>query len=129
MSLTTREIAEAMMRALESGRAAAPDVYADEATVWHNTDEVDAPAADSVRNLELLKAAVPDFRAAETHAHAWEGGCALQYVFVGTLPSGAALRIPACLIVTVRDGLVVRAQEYVDSAHAAALAEVFQPTG
>ena len=52
-----------------------------------------------------------------------------QYVFVGTLPSGAALRIPACLIVTVRDGLVVRAQEYVDSAHAAALAEVFQPTG
>ena len=129
MSWTTKEIAAAMIRALERGEGASPKYYADDATVWYNTDEVDAPAGDARRNLEILQTAVPDFRAAETHVHAWEDGCALQYVFVGTLPSGAALRIPACLIVTVRDGLVVRAQEYVDSAHAAALAEVFQPTG
>lgn len=39
------------------------------------------------------------------------------------------LRIPGRIIVTVRDGLIARVQEHVDSAHAAALAEVFAPQG
>ena len=129
MSWTARQIGEASKAALERGTAAPLEMYAADATVWHNTDEVDGPARDARGNLDILRAAVPNFRAAETRLHVWEDGCALQYAFVGTLPSGAALRIPGCIIVTVRDGLIARVQEYVDSAHAAALGEVFQPEG
>lgn len=127
MTWTAREIGEASKAALERGTAAPTEMYAEDATVWHNTDEVDAPAADGRQNMQILRTAVPDFRAAETQLHVWEDGCALQYAFVGTLPSGAALRIPGCIVITVRDGLIARVQEYVDSAHAAALAEVFAP--
>ena len=127
MIWTTREIGEAAKAALERGEGAPLKMYAEDATLWHNTDEVEGPATEGRQNLAILRNAVPDFHAAETRLHVWDDGCALQYAFVGTLPSGAALGIPGCIIITVRDGLIQRVQEYVDSAHAAALAEVFQP--
>ena len=127
MTWTTREIGEASKAALERGEGAPLEMYAEDATLWHNTDEVEGSATEGRRNLAILRSAVPDFHAAETRLHVWDDGCALQYAFVGTLPSGAALRIPGCIVITVRDGLIQRVQEYVDSAHAAPLAEVFQP--
>ncbi|MEJ2861656.1 hypothetical protein [Actinomycetospora flava] len=44
-----------------------------------------------------------------------------QYVIVGTLPDGSALRAPAALAVHVEGGMVTRIEEYVDTAQLAGL--------
>jgi ketosteroid isomerase-like protein len=44
-----------------------------------------------------------------------------QHVLRGVAPNGTALEIPACIVCTVRDGRIVRLEEYLDSAHTAPL--------
>ena len=39
-----------------------------------------------------------------------------QHVLRGTLRDGSTLEVPACLVVTVVDGLITRLDEYIDTA-------------
>jgi ketosteroid isomerase-like protein len=98
-------------------------MYAPGATVWHNTDEVDELASSRVEFRKGLQRLVGGLRFDDVRIRAWDDGFAAQYVVRGTLPGGAELRIPACLIGTTKDGRIARLQEYVDSAHAAPLRE------
>lgn len=44
-----------------------------------------------------------------------------QHVLRGTAPNGVEVAIPACLVVQLRDGLIARLDEYLDSAAVAPL--------
>ncbi len=48
-------------------------------------------------------------------------GYVQQHVLRGVAPDGSELRVPACMIVTVRSGRITRIDEYLDSAHVRAL--------
>jgi ketosteroid isomerase-like protein len=44
-----------------------------------------------------------------------------QHVLEATLPDGTAWAMDACVVVRMKDGLIVRLDEYIDSAKAAEL--------
>ena len=44
-----------------------------------------------------------------------------QHVLEAALPDGTAWAMPACVVIRMQDGLITRLDEYLDSAHSAAL--------
>ncbi len=114
------EVAEKLFRAIEQGdvdRVRA--IYAPECTVWHNFDEVEQSAE---QNLELLGGIVKRIRGLryeEIRRRRTAEGFLQQHVLRGTAPNGSELEVPACMLVTVRDGKITRIEEYLDSAQLA----------
>ena len=110
--------------------AALADVRADDDVVapgcvsWHNFDEAEVPTVpDSFEGLRAVHRVVSDYRVTEVVAHeADEGVSFAQFVLVGTLPDGSALRAPGVLVAHARDGKVIRLEEYLDTGQ---LARVF----
>jgi ketosteroid isomerase-like protein len=64
------------------------------------------------------RSAIPDLHHEDVRLHVHGGGFVLQVTAVGTAPDGAPIRVPSCLVVTVRDGRITRFEEYADSAAA-----------
>jgi uncharacterized protein len=59
-----------------------------------------------------------DLRYEVVARHFWDDGYVQQQVVHGTLvKNGEPFAMPTCMNVTVRDGLVTRLDEYLDSAH------------
>jgi len=115
----TKEVSEELANTLIATWAVGgvqPDVFAPDATSWHNTDAVDHPQASRRGISERIRSVVPDFRFTDAVLHAWDGGFCVQYIVRGTLPDGSELASPTCMVGTVRDGRISRMQEYVDSA-------------
>jgi uncharacterized protein len=114
-------LAQTMMDAIAAGT---PDAVplADDAVMWHNYDPVEQPAAQAAANLAAMQAALPDCRFEEVRVHGAGAVSVAQYVFAATLPDGSSVRAPGCFIVHERDGLIVRIEEYMDSAQLAPIA-------
>ncbi|MDD7939726.1 hypothetical protein PHK61_14975 [Actinomycetospora lutea] len=94
------------------------DLFAPGAVTWHSFDEVEAPTVpDTFATLRAIREKVPDFTMTDVRT----GDGFAQYVIVGTLPDGSALRAPAALAIHVEDGLVTRLEEYVDTGQLAGL--------
>lgn len=93
-------------------------LFAPGAVTWHSFDEVEAPTVpDTFATLRAIRSKVPDFTMTDVRA----GDGFAQYVIVGTLPDGSALRAPAALAVHVEGGMVTRIEEYVDTGQLAGL--------
>jgi ketosteroid isomerase-like protein len=102
--------------ALEAGRAD-DDVFAPGCVSWHNFDETDVPTVPgSFDGLRAVRGVVTDYRFAEVVVHETGGDVSVaQFVALGTLPDGSALRAPGVLVAHARDGRVVRIEEYLDT--------------
>ncbi|MGH1562581.1 nuclear transport factor 2 family protein [Mumia sp. DW29H23] len=97
-----------------AGRRAADDVYAPGASTWHNIGEREAEIlATPSRTRSVEKGA--ELRVEDVHVKVFDGGWVVQSVAVGTSPDGQPVRIPSCLVVTMRDGKIARFEEYADS--------------
>lgn len=97
-------------------------LFSDDATAWHNFDELDLRIAESFGMVAAILAVVPDFRFDERRHHPAAGDVSVaQYILRGTLPDGSQLRIPGCLVAHTEDDRVVRIEEYLDSAQLAPL--------
>ena len=95
----------------------APDVV-----VWHNYDNLEVPLDKVLPILTWLYRNVSELAYADVRRHAVTGGYVQQHVVQGTKSSnGYRLELPACLVVQVLDGLIVRLDEYLDSAVITAL--------
>jgi hypothetical protein len=125
----TLAIARQVEQAFSSGRLPDDALYAPNATGWHNTDEIEVAHGSAHERWALVRSLFPDFHAEDTHVHAWDGGFAFQYVFVGNGPNGAKIRIPGCIVATLGKGGITRMQEYVDSAHATPIVEALRAKG
>ena len=71
--------------------------------------------------LRWLQQNVRDLRYDVVRREELPGGYVQQHVLRGVAPDGSELRVPACMIVTVRDDHIARIDEYLDSAHVRAL--------
>ena len=93
------------------------DVFAPGCVSWHNFDETDIPTVpDSFEGLRAVHRVVTGYRMAEVVAYEAGGEVSFaQFVAVGTLPDGSALRAPGVLVAHTRDGRVVRLEEYLDT--------------
>lgn len=102
-------------------------LYAPDARIWHNGDETEQTVEENLRTLRWLARNLHDFRYEEIRRDPAAHGYVQRHVLHGRLPDGTAVRVPACLFVTVDGGRITRIEEYADSratdalrAHAAA---------
>ncbi len=118
----TLALAERLFTAIEAGDLDVVDrCYRDDVTTWANFDGREADKARSLRVLAWLCSKLADRRYEVTRREIIEGGFLQEHVLHGTAPDGTAVAMPACIVATVSDGLIVRLHEYLDPAGVAAL--------
>ena len=92
--------------------------YAPDARIWHNTDGVEQTVDQNMKVLGWFMRKLPARHYRITRREALKDGFLQQHVLEATLPDGTAQTLPACVIITMKDGLIVRLDEYLDSATA-----------
>jgi len=71
--------------------------------------------------LGWLCANVSNRRYEKVRLQRTDTGFVQQHVLTGTIASGAKLELPACMVGVVKDGRILRLDEYFDPAHLGAL--------
>ena len=93
-----------------------------DAVMWHNYDQTDWPAAETIANFSAIRAVFPDCRFENVRTAGCGSVSLAQWDFTLTLPDGSLLRAPGCFVVHERDGRIARVEEYMDSAQLAPVA-------
>jgi uncharacterized protein len=111
-------LADRLMRAIEQNDLdAARACYAPDARIWHNFDGIAQTVDENLRTLKWMDKRLTNRRYEIVSRHAFDGGYVQQHVLHGRLSNGEAFAMPACLVVTVKDGKIARLDEYLDTAH------------
>lgn len=111
-------LADRFMRAIETGDLdAIRGCYTPDARIWHNFDGLAQTVDENLKTLKWMDKRLFNRRYEIKSRHSFDGGYVQQHVLHGTLASGEAFSMPACLIVTVKDGRIARLDEYLDTAH------------
>ncbi len=119
------ELAERFMAAIQAGDAEAVRAcYAPDAKIWHNNDGLEQTVDQNLKILAWFARKLPNRNYRVLSREALKDGFVQQHVLEATLPSGQAWAMPACVVVRMKGGRVTRLDEYLDSAHAAALAGI-----
>jgi ketosteroid isomerase-like protein len=116
-------VMDAFGAAFEAGDIAALEsLYAPDAVVWHNHDDIATPVAHNLLVLDwiLQHTASRSYQAVRR----WFDGDSVveQHVVVMTTRSGEEIRCPACLIVQISGHRISRFDESIDPAPFARLA-------
>ena len=90
--------------------------------IWHNTDGVTQNLEDNIRLGQWLRRRVPGISFTQVQLLVTDEGFVQRHRMRGQLAEGAAFDVPSCLVATVSgEGLIVRVEEYLDSAALAPL--------
>lgn len=115
-------IAERLSRALVTGDVdAISELYAEDIAVFRNFDGRTLPKDKVLKVVRFLVTGVEGLRYDDVRVVPTDKGFVQQHVFRGRSRSGAEVAAPVCLIAEVRDGRIVRIDEYLDSAQMAPL--------
>lgn len=115
-----RALAARWLPAFLAGRRADDDVYAEGVSTWHNIGEHEAEIQRTPSRTRQVQAGA-DLRIEDVRLRVFDGGWVVQATTVGTSAAGVPVRVPTCLVVTLRDGRIARFEEYADSRAADAL--------
>jgi ketosteroid isomerase-like protein len=116
------DLADRFMTAVETGDLETVRAcYAPDAKIWHNNDNIEQTVEQNLRVLGWVARTLPNRRYRLIKRAALKDGFVQQHWLEAVLPDGTDWKMPACLVVTVKDGQIVRLDEYLDSAHAAVL--------
>jgi ketosteroid isomerase-like protein len=116
------DFAARFLGAIQAGDAEAVRAcYAPDAKIWHNNDGVEQTVDQNLRVLAWFARTLPDRKYNVVRREALSDGFLQQHVLEATLPDGTAWSMDACVVVRMRNGLITRLDEYLDSARAAAL--------
>jgi ketosteroid isomerase-like protein len=117
------DFAERFLGAIQSGDVATVRAcYAPDAKIWHNNDGLEQTVEQNLKVLEWFMRKLPDRNYRVLRRDALKDGFLQQHVLEATLANGEAWTMSACVVVRMKDGLIVRLDEYIDSAEASALA-------
>lgn len=121
----TLAFADRYFRAIFSGDLATlRTLYARDAVIWHNNDRREISVEENLALVEWFAANLPDQKCEVVRREVLSNGFLQQDLLTATLPDGRPFSHTACVIVTLRDGLVARVEEYIDSAEMQPLAEL-----
>ncbi|MGQ3018406.1 nuclear transport factor 2 family protein [Phenylobacterium sp.] len=116
-------LAERFISALEAGDVeAVRGIYAPDAKLWHNNDEIEQTVDQNLRVLAWLIRALPERRYRIVRREILADGFMQQHVLEGVLADGQPFAMPACVVVQAKDGRITRLDEYLDPAAGAPLA-------
>ena len=111
-------VADRLLRAIESGdTAAVQEIYAPDAQIWHNFDEVVQEPSQNLLTLVDMHKRASNLRYTEIRRFPSPGGFVQQHVLVADAKYGP-LRMPAIIRFWVTDGRISRLEEYVDTRQA-----------
>ncbi len=109
------EVAGRLFAAIEAGDVDAQSrLYDDDAVIWHNHDNSEQTKVDNLKVLAWLSRHMTGLRYDEVRRQATSDGFVEQHVLRGEF-RGQPVVVPACIVATVKDGRVVRIDEYLDS--------------
>ncbi|KIW06603.1 uncharacterized protein PV09_02318 [Verruconis gallopava] len=113
------EVANQFFNAIESGDfAKVADIFAADAEIWHNPDEVVVPPTTTLRTLKAMHKYIANIKYENKQVRSWPGGFVEQHVLSGVRKvDGGKVRLPACIVCEVNaEGKITRLDEYFDSA-------------
>lgn len=87
-----------------------------DARVWHGFDRVALDRDTIARDWTTLMETFPERRITEVRRAATPTGFVQQHLQVLRTPAGDRRAWPVCVVVTMRDGLIARIDEYIDRA-------------
>jgi ketosteroid isomerase-like protein len=90
--------------------------YAAHAKIWHNTDEAEQSRDDNAKTLRAFARLITQRVYANRRLNVFEGGFVQQHELRGVRADATAVRLTACIVCAVEDGLITRLDEYFDSA-------------
>jgi ketosteroid isomerase-like protein len=115
-------LADRFIRAIETGDIdAVRAAYAPDAKIWHNNDGLEQTVEQNLKVLAWMDRTISNRHYRIVRREALADGFFQQHVLEATLPDGTPWTLDACVIVRVEDGLIVRLDEYLDSAQTAVL--------
>ncbi len=119
--LTIEALARRFFDAIEAGDIAAMRAsFSDDATIWHNTDELIVTPDQTALTLTGMVQRITDIHYADRRLTTFPGGFVQQHVLTGKRRhDGVAVRLPCAIVCQVAGGLITRLDEYFDSAHVA----------
>ena len=119
-------IAETFFRAIEAGDVAAiRAIYAPDAVIWHNNDQLEQTVEENLRVLEWVARNLKNRQYRVKRRVAIPGGFLQQHVLEAETANGP-FALPACIVVEIKDGRISRLDEYLDSGQTAALTRLAQ---
>ena len=119
--------ADEFYRALTSGdTAACAQMFAVGAVVWHNYDLVEQSPAEALAPVAAMSALLPRFEVVERLM--LSDGWLQQHRFHFAFPDGDELVLAAIQRTRLRDGLISRVDEYMDTAQLGAIVQKAQST-
>jgi ketosteroid isomerase-like protein len=98
--------------------------YAPDAKICHNHDRVEQSVEQNLKVLGWFMRKMSDRKYRIVRREALSDGFLQQHVLEGKLPDGRDFSMSACCVIRMRDGVISRLDEYIDSAEAAVLSEV-----
>ncbi|MEY2918991.1 MAG: hypothetical protein RL261_296 [Pseudomonadota bacterium] len=118
------EFGDRFIAALNEGDAAkVRTFYQPDATCWHNFDDHDQALDDNMKLLEWMVRKVPDRHYRVVRRELIPGGWLQQHILEARLANGREMKMFACCVITLKNGLIQRIEEYLDPAQAAVLRE------
>ncbi|WP_371433280.1 nuclear transport factor 2 family protein [Novosphingobium sp.] len=90
-------------------------VLHDDFVMWYNFDPQDRTRAEFIETLKSAHAIFKDQKNEDARITITDDGFVLQATMTGIL-DGTPISSPYCFIARVRDGLIVRGDEYFDTA-------------
>lgn len=129
MAESVRELIDRFIAAIERGDVdTVLKIYADDATIWHNYDNLEVTAQDNARQIRWFSTRLAGMQYTDIRRIDFPGGLIQQHVLQGTAPNGDVIELHAMLKIEVQNGRIARLEEYLDPAQAASLA-LPGPTG
>jgi ketosteroid isomerase-like protein len=123
MNSSVDQIVDRFLRAIERADVdAVLAMYAPDATIWHNFDQVDMSPQDNARQLTWFTRRLSGMRYDDVRRVQFDGGVIQQHVLRGTAPNGDRVEVHAMLRIEVVGDRITRIEEYLDPAQAASLA-------
>ncbi len=115
-------LAERFVGAIQSGDTATVRAcYAPDAKLWHNNDGVEQTVDQNMKVLDWFIRTLPDRQYRLVRREALPDGFMQQHVLEATLPDGTKWAMDACVVCRVKNGVITRLDEYLDSAKSAVL--------
>jgi len=126
MGQTLLDIAGSLFKCIEAGDPEGVDaLYSDDVEVWHNFSNAIQTKAENLQTLTGLIASVDEIRYDVKERTSLDDERVMQrHDLCCTTNDGTRFTIPACIFITVREGRIVRIDEYLDSAQANELRRV-----
>jgi ketosteroid isomerase-like protein len=109
------QVADRFFAAFEKGDVATMIAcFSPSGTIWHNYDQISAPAEHSRKNMEQFLREFPMPQIVNVKRYSIPTGVVQQHIFRLQRIDGRKFDQPACVIMRIAGGLVESLDEYVD---------------